>query len=182
MVNVHHNISSLQPYIPFGFDTKSQVWQNPESITLCWFAKSLSVSKLNNTHRGCRGLSLSNKHNNTRFWVLNKYAFWVETCHRFALSELMCFCFCFPVSIPLQSLICYLNVFICFVFGHWLVYLFKSLLFHSLIVQFYQAFMSLILSRDCIVVSSSVCSISWFLTCALSLFGFLTTFHGFPLN
>lgn len=69
MVNVHHNISSLQPYIPFGFDTKSQVWQNPESITLCWFAKNLSVSKLNNTHRGCRGLSLSNKHNNTWFCV-----------------------------------------------------------------------------------------------------------------
>lgn len=35
MVNAHHNISSLQPYFPFGFDTKSQVRQNLESVILC---------------------------------------------------------------------------------------------------------------------------------------------------
>ncbi|XP_053537772.1 uncharacterized protein LOC108267234 [Ictalurus punctatus] len=32
MVNVHHNISSLQPYIPFGFDTKSQLNRSASSI------------------------------------------------------------------------------------------------------------------------------------------------------
>ncbi|KAB5579798.1 hypothetical protein PHYPO_G00199100 [Pangasianodon hypophthalmus] len=32
MVNVHHNISSLQPYLPFGFDTKSQLNRSSSSI------------------------------------------------------------------------------------------------------------------------------------------------------
>lgn len=40
VVNVHHNISALQPYVPLGFSTKSQVWQNPEFRTLCWFTKT----------------------------------------------------------------------------------------------------------------------------------------------
>lgn len=43
MVNVHHNISSLQPYVPFGFNTKSQVWQNLESVTHCWFCVFLFI-------------------------------------------------------------------------------------------------------------------------------------------
>ncbi|KAK3567891.1 hypothetical protein QTP86_027307 [Hemibagrus guttatus] len=32
MVNVHHNISSLQPYVPFGFDTKSQLNRSSSSV------------------------------------------------------------------------------------------------------------------------------------------------------
>ncbi|XP_058251674.1 apolipophorins isoform X3 [Hemibagrus wyckioides] len=32
MVNVHHNISSLQPYVPFGFNTKSQLNRSSSSV------------------------------------------------------------------------------------------------------------------------------------------------------
>ncbi|KAM9500898.1 uncharacterized protein Hap1MRO34_006625 [Clarias gariepinus] len=32
MLNVHHNISSLQPYVPFQFDTKSQLNRSSSSI------------------------------------------------------------------------------------------------------------------------------------------------------